>query len=116
EYGNDRRRLRISKLRGATYLGGNHDYAIRRGGIDLFPRLVAAEHHEDYPRDAISSGIASLDRMLGGGLTRGSSTLLVGPAGSGKSSIAALYATAAARRGQRCAIFAFDELRRTAIE
>ncbi|MBZ0235820.1 MAG: AAA family ATPase [Deltaproteobacteria bacterium] len=116
EYGNDRRRLRVSKLRGASYLGGNHDYAIRRGGIELFPRLVAADHHDDFPRESISSDVASLDQMLGGGLTRGSSTLLVGPAGSGKSSIAALYATAAARRGQRCAIFAFDELRRTAIE
>jgi circadian clock protein KaiC len=116
EYGNDRRRLRVTKLRGASYHGGNHDYAIRRGGIELFPRLVAAEHRGDYERALLSSGLTSLDAMLGGGLTRGTSTLLVGPAGSGKSGIASLYATAAARRGERAAIFGFDELRRTTIE
>jgi circadian clock protein KaiC len=116
EYGNDRRRLRVAKLRGASYLGGNHDYAIRRGGIELFPRLVAAEHRDDYERTILSSGIASLDAMLGGGLTQGTSTLLIGPAGSGKSSVASLYATAAARRGEKVAIFGFDELRRNTLE
>ncbi|HUQ06388.1 MAG TPA: ATPase domain-containing protein [Kofleriaceae bacterium] len=116
EYGNDRRRLRVAKLRGAQYLGGNHDYAIRRGGLEIFPRLVASEHHDDYERTILSSGLVSFDAMLGGGLTRGTSTLLVGPAGAGKSSVASLYATAAARRGEKVAIFGFDELRRTTLE
>lgn len=116
EYGGDRRRFRVAKLRGASYLGGNHDFVIRRGGLDVFPRLVAAEHHDAYERTQCSSGLASLDAMLGGGLTKGTSTLLVGPAGGGKSSVASLYATAAARRGERCVIFAFDELRRNTLE
>ena len=116
EFGGDRRRLRVMKLRGAEFQSGYHDFVIRHGGLDVFPRLVAAEHHTDYKRDAVSSGITELDTMLGGGLTRGTSTLIIGPAGVGKSAIAALYATAAARRGERAVIFAFDELRRTAIE
>jgi circadian clock protein KaiC len=116
DYGGDRRRLRIAKLRGAAFLSGYHDFTIVKGGALVFPRLVAAEHHVPYERTLISSGIASLDAMLGGGLTRGTSTLLMGPAGTGKSVIAALYATAAARRGERVVVFAFDELRRTTIE
>jgi circadian clock protein KaiC len=117
EYGADRRRFRVSKLRGASYIGGNHDFVIRRGGLEIFPRLVAADHGgEGYERTLLSSGVDSLDTMLGGGLTRGTSTLLVGPAGSGKSAIASLFAVAAAKRGQRCAIFGFDELRRTTLE
>ena len=116
EFGGDRRRLRIMKLRGAEFQSGYHDFAIRHGGLELFPRLVAAEHHADFARDRVSSGITELDTMLGGGVTRGTSTLIMGPAGSGKSSIASLYATAAARRGERAVIFTFDELRRTTIE
>lgn len=117
DYGGDRRRIRIAKLRGAQFLSGYHDFTIRRGGLDVFPRLVAAHHHDDrYERSVLSSGNDQLDAMLGGGMTRGASTLIMGPAGGGKSSIAALYATAAARRGERAVIFAFDELRRTAIE
>ena len=116
DYGGDRRRIRIAKLRGKAFISGYHDVSIRRGGLDVFPRLVAAEHQVDYERTQVSSGNAALDTMLGGGLARGTSTLILGPAGTGKSAIAALYATAAARRGERAAIFAFDELRRTAIE
>ena len=116
DYGGDRRRLRVSKLRGAQFLSGYHDFKIARGGLEVFPRLVAAEHHEQYERTSVSSGLGPLDAMLGGGLTRGTSTLFIGPAGSGKSAIASLYAVAAARRGERAAIFAFDELRRTTID
>ncbi|HWO25990.1 MAG TPA: ATPase domain-containing protein [Kofleriaceae bacterium] len=116
DYGGDRRRLRIAKLRGAAFVGGYHDFAIRRGGIEVYPRLVAADHHVPYERGAVSSGVTALDSMLGGGLTRGTSTLLMGPAGAGKSIIASLYAVAAARRGERAIILAFDELRRTTIE
>lgn len=116
DYGGDRRRLRIAKLRGATFVSGYHDFQILRGGLEVYPRLVAADHQGTYERSVVSSGNAPLDMMLGGGLTRGTSTLIIGPAGAGKSVIASLYATAAARRGERAAIFAFDELRRTTIE
>ena len=116
DYGGDRRRLRVAKLRGAEFISGFHDFTIRRGGLEVFPRLVASEHHATFERTSVSSGVAALDSMLGGGMTRGASTLIMGPAGTGKSAIASLYATAAARRGERAAIFAFDELRRTTIE
>jgi circadian clock protein KaiC len=116
DYGGDRRRLRITKLRGAPHVGGYHDFEIRRGGLQVFPRLVAAKHHTPYERSDLSSGVVALDSMLGGGLTKGTSTLIVGSAGTGKSILASLYATAAARRGERGIILAFDELRRTTIE
>jgi circadian clock protein KaiC len=116
EFGGDRRRLRVMKLRGAPFISGYHDFTIRKGGLDVFPRLVASAHHRDYSRDSVSSGIEGLDDMLGGGLTRGSSTLLIGPAGGGKSAIASLFATSAASRGEKAVLFVFDELRRTTIE
>jgi circadian clock protein KaiC len=116
DYGGDRRRLRIAKLRGAQFLSGYHDFNIKKGGLEVFPRLVAAAHHDTYARDAISSGNVALDTMLGGGITRGTSTLIMGPAGTGKSTIASMYAVTAARRGEPAVIFAFDELRRTTIE
>jgi circadian clock protein KaiC len=115
-YGGDRRRMRVRKLRGSEFISGYHDFTIQRGGLEVYPRLVAAEHHQDYERTLMSSSVPELDKMLGGGLTRGTSTLLLGPAGTGKSAIASLYAIAAARRGERAVIFAFDELRRTTIE
>jgi circadian clock protein KaiC len=115
EYGGDRRRLRIAKLRGLRFVGGNHDFVIKTGGVELFPRLVAADHRVEFKKATLSSGLAGLDAMLGGGLDRGTSTLLMGPAGTGKSAVAQQYATAAARRGEKVAIFAFDELRGVAI-
>ncbi len=115
EYGGDRRRMRISKLRGAAFRTGYHDVRIEHGGMKVFPRLVPSEHHAEFTRGSISSGNGSLDALLGGGIDRGTSTLLIGAAGSGKSTIAAQYITAAASRGERAAIFAFDELRATAI-
>lgn len=108
-YGAERRRMRIIKMRGASYRGGYHDFVIKRGGIEIFPRIVAAEHVTRVPSGQISSGVAGLDDLLGGGVDRGTSTLFVGPAGSGKSTLAVQYAVAAARRGEHAAIFMFDE-------
>lgn len=108
-YGAARRRLRVIKFRGTDYRGGYHDFAIRYGGLAVFPRLVATEHTTDFPRGRIQSGVTALDTLLGGGPDRGTSTLLMGPAGSGKSTIAVQYAVAAAARGEHAAIFAFDE-------
>jgi circadian clock protein KaiC len=112
-FGAARRRVRVVKFRGTEYRGGYHDFVIRKGGLDVFPRLVAVEHGEDFERGPIKSGIAALDQLLGGGPDRGTSTLLMGPAGSGKSTIAVQYAVAAAERGDHAAIFAFDESAQT---
>jgi circadian clock protein KaiC len=108
-YGAARRRLRVVKYRGSDYRGGYHDFAIRRGGLIIFPRLVAAEHSESFEQGAIPSGVTALDALLGGGPDRGTSTLLMGPAGSGKSTVAVNYAVAAVSRGDHAAIFSFDE-------
>src|SRR5262249_28418400 len=112
EYGIDRRRLRVVKLRAVRYRSGYHDFVIERGGTVVFPRLVAAEHHSPFPDDLASSGNVGLDALVGGGFDRGASTLLLGPAGSGKSAIASACALAAAERGERPALFLFDENRR----
>jgi circadian clock protein KaiC len=109
DYGAERRRLRVKKMRGIAFRGGYHDFTIKTGGIDVFPRLVAAEHHKEFLGELTSSGSAELDALLGGGLERGTSTLLIGGAGVGKSSIAVTYAVAAAGRGEQVAMFAFDE-------
>ncbi len=108
-YGAERRRLRIMKLRGLEYRGGYHDFVIRTGGLDVFPRLVASEHHQKFRRDPVPSGLPELDALLGGGPHRGTSLLLMGPSGCGKSAVAAQYAVAAAERGERVTVFAFDE-------
>ena len=109
EYGAERRRLRVMKMRGRAFRGGYHDFMIRTGGLEVFPRLVAAEHHRLYEAEPLKSGVAALDQLTGGGLHRGTSTLLMGPAGSGKSTIAAQYAVSAAERGERAVIYTFDE-------
>jgi circadian clock protein KaiC len=108
-YGAERRRLRVMKLRGTSYRGGYHDFCIKRGGLEVYPRLIAAEHLQPFDRSAIASGVARLDALLGGGPDRGTSTLLLGPAGSGKSTIAVQYAVAAASRGDHAVVFIFDE-------
>jgi circadian clock protein KaiC len=113
EYGGERRRLRIVKKRGIEFNGGYHDFVIRKGGLEIFPRLIAAEHHKAFIGDFTPSGIDDLDRMLGGGLERGTNTLLLGAAGVGKSSLALTYAIAAAERGEHAVFFAFDEGRGT---
>jgi circadian clock protein KaiC len=113
DYGAERRRLRVVKMRGIPFRGGYHDFRIEKGGLSVFPRLIAAEHHANFVREIASSGNAQLDRMLGGGLERGTNALLIGAAGVGKSSFALTYALAATARGERAAIFAFDEGRGT---
>jgi circadian clock protein KaiC len=116
EYGAERRRLRVIKLRGSRFRGGYHDFNIETGGIKVFQRLVASDHRKrDYVKECIASGVPALDALLGGGLDRGTSTLLLGPAGSGKSSLAAHFAAAAAARGERSAVFIFDEIFETYI-
>ena len=109
EYGADRRRLRVRKCRGVSFRGGYHDYAIRTGGLEVYPRLVAAEHRVSSPRAKLQSGITEIDALLGGGIEQGTSTLIVGAAGTGKSTLAAQFAAAAAARGEKSALYIFDE-------
>jgi circadian clock protein KaiC len=109
EYGKTRRQIEIMKLRGAAYREGFHDYAIVTGGVVVFPRLVAADSRSEQPPETVSSGIPELDALTGGGLDRGTSTLLIGPAGCGKTSIAVQWAATAAKRGEACAMFTFEE-------
>jgi circadian clock protein KaiC len=113
DYGAERRRMRVVKMRGIPFKGGFHDFTIEHGGLNVFPRLVAAEHHAEFAGGMMSSGNPELDTMLGGGLERGTNALLIGAAGVGKSSLALTYAIAAAQRGERAMIFAFDEGRGT---
>jgi circadian clock protein KaiC len=113
DYGGERRRLRVIKMRGIRFRGGFHDFTIETGGLRIFPRLVAAEHHRPFAGDLTSSGDAQLDRMLGGGLERGTNALFIGAAGVGKSSLALSYVIAAAQRGEHAVFFAFDEGRNT---
>jgi circadian clock protein KaiC len=115
EYGVMQRRLQVLKMRGKPFRPGYHDYTIVRGGLRVFPRLVAAEHQDDFAPAQIKSGIAALDALMGGGLDKGTSTLIMGPAGSGKSTLATQYAVAAAARGERAALFLFEESRKTLL-
>jgi circadian clock protein KaiC len=109
EYGAERRRLMVLKYRGVAMRGGYHDYVIRKGGIVVFPRLVARDHRITPPTGRLTSGVRAIDELLGGGLECGSSTLLVGAAGTGKSSLATQFAVQAASRGEHAAMFIFDE-------
>jgi circadian clock protein KaiC len=108
-YGTQRRRLRVIKLRGVDFRGGYHDFAIRRGGLVVFPRLVAAEHQQPFSRERMATGLPELDALLAGGLDRGTSTLFLGPAGTGKSALTTQIAVACAARGERVVHYAFDE-------
>lgn len=112
DYGKPRRRLRIHKLRGVKYREGFHDIAIETGGIVIYPRLIAGEHALPSDRTEVASGIGELDQMLGGGLDRGSSLLIMGPSGAGKSTLCSQYLEASARRGEHAVAFLFDETRR----
>jgi circadian clock protein KaiC len=116
EYGRARRRLFVTKVRGSNFREGYHDYEIARGGLVVYPRLVAAEHPETAGRTAFPSGVANLDAMLGGGLTTGSTTLMLGPAGVGKSTVAMQFAATALRAGLKAAVYAFDEALTTLID
>ena len=111
DYGASRRRLQVSKMRGVKFREGYHDYIIATGGLRVFPRIIAAEHRTTYHHDSVSSGIDSLDKLFGGGLDCGTTTLILGQAGTGKSSLAIQYAVNMAAQGERSAIFTFDETR-----
>jgi circadian clock protein KaiC len=101
--------MRVVKYRGVKFRGGYHDCTITTGGFNVFPRLVASEHRTQFLRDRLLSGIAELDQLLGGGIDKGTSTLVLGPAGTGKSLLAIVYAVAAVKRGEKAALFIFDE-------
>lgn len=109
DYGAERRRLRVVKYRGVRFRGGYHDFVIQRGGLLVFPRLVAREHRLISVHEKLPSGITELDDLLGGGIERGTSTLIEGAAGTGKSTLASAFVWAAAERGQNVAMFLFDE-------
>jgi len=108
-YGSERRRLRVKKMRGMGFRGGYHDFRIKTGGIETYPRLVAAEHHEVFQIESISSGVPEVDALLGGGIDRGTSTLMTGPAGTGKTTLALQIALAAAAAGKRTVVYLFEE-------
>jgi circadian clock protein KaiC len=108
-YGSERRRLRVIKYRAQAFRGGYHDFVIKTGGVQVFPRLVAAENRQQIERVPIMTGIAGLDSLLGGGIERGSSTVLIGPAGAGKSILTLQFVSEAVRQGGKAAMFIFDE-------
>lgn len=116
EYGRARRRMFVTKVRGANFRDGYHDYEIALGGVVVHPRLIAAEHHEAFRRELIPSGISNLDTMLAGGLSNGSTSLMLGPAGVGKSTVAMQFAVSAMKQGKRVAVFMFDEVLDTLID
>ena len=109
-YGGARRRLNVTKVRGATFRDGYHDYEIVSGGVVVHPRLVASEHHESFDRKIVSSGIENLDKIVNGGLPAGTTTLLMGPAGVGKSTIAMKFVSQILVEGGRAAVYTFDEV------
>ena len=109
EYGAERRRVRVIKYRGRRPRGGYHDFTIRTGGLEVYPRLVSAEHRTEFSREPLGTGVEGLDAILGGGVERGSSCLILGPAGTGKSLMALYFAINAIKRGERAALFVFDE-------
>lgn len=115
-YGVKRRRIEVRKLRGSRFREGFHDFSIETGGLVVYPRLIASEHKPGFAADTISSGIKELDLLLGGGIDRGTSTLLMGPAGAGKSTVAAQYAFTAAQRGESSVYFGFDESLATLLQ
>ncbi|ONG46621.1 circadian clock protein KaiC [Pseudoroseomonas deserti] len=109
DFGPARRRMQVQKMRGSDFRAGYHDLVIRQGGLDIFPRLVAAEHHAPFKGDPVPSGLPELDALLGGGPLRGTCTLITGPAGAGKTTIALQYIAAAGARGERSVLYEFDE-------
>ncbi|MBV9931042.1 MAG: circadian clock protein KaiC [Alphaproteobacteria bacterium] len=109
EYGSERRRLKVVKYRGQRYRGGYHDFVIDTGGIRVFPRLISAEHRRPFERELLTTNSPELNALLGGGIERGSSTLILGPAGTGKSLYTLGFVAGAVQRGECAAMFVFDE-------
>jgi circadian clock protein KaiC len=116
DFGIKRRRVEVRKLRGSAYREGFHDYTIETGGISVYPRLIASEHKPGFERKAVPSGIKELDDLCRGGIDTGTSTLFIGPAGCGKSTIALRYAVSSAERGEKAVIFTFDEALATLLD
>lgn len=109
DFGAARRRLQVQKLRGVDFIAGFHDLTIRKGGLEVYPRLIASTHHSVFNAETVASGVNELDELLAGGPLRGTSTLVTGPAGSGKTTISLAYLSAACQRGEKCTIYEFDE-------
>jgi circadian clock protein KaiC len=116
EYGDTRRQIQIVKMRGVGFRDGRHDFVIKTGGLAVYPRLSAAEHDKNYPRESVKSGVQELDALLGGGLDRGTSTLVMGPAGCGKTTLSSQFLIAALRRGDSVECFLFEESISTFLE
>jgi circadian clock protein KaiC len=116
EYGAERRRARVTKLRGQQFRGGYHDFTIQTGGLAIYPRLVASEHPQVEVEAIVTSGNTEIDLLLGGGLDAGTCTLIMGPTGVGKTVLTTEMAVAAARRGERAMLFLFDERIRTFVD
>lgn len=108
-YGKARRKIQVVKMRGVKFNAGFHDFNLTEGGLEIYPRLIASDHLTSFKKESCSSGVKELDELLAGGLDRGTTTLIMGPAGCGKSSLSALYAVTAAERGEKAVIFTFDE-------
>lgn len=115
EYGTERRRLRVVKMRGVKYRGGYHDFTIETGGVAVFPRLIAAEHHTKFSESLVSTGLERFDQMLGGGIAMGTNVLFNGPSGVGKTTTALKCALSAIARGEKAKYFLFDEGRATML-
>jgi circadian clock protein KaiC len=115
DYGISRRQLNVQKIRGVNFREGNHDFIIQMGGLVIFPRLVAAEHHISFKRETFPSDVNELDALLGGGLDRGTSNMFMGPPGTGKSTLALKFILAAAKRGEKLLFFTFDETKGTLL-
>lgn len=109
EFGDERRRLNVVKVRGVKFLGGHHDYVIQRGGLKVFPRMVSANNMKKHISGKVLSELPEFDKLLGGGIDSGTSNLFMGPAGTGKSSLALQYAMAACNRGEHVAVYSFEE-------
>ncbi|WP_312406907.1 ATPase domain-containing protein [Rhizobium sp.] len=116
DFGAARRRMQVQKLRGVDFVAGFHDFTIKTGGVEIYPRLIASSHHSEFSGEVTPSGVPELDNLLAGGPRRGTSVLLTGPAGCGKTTIALQYIYAACERGEPCVIYEFDERIGTLIE
>jgi len=116
DYGRARRRLFVTKIRSSSFREGYHDYELVKGGVVVHPRLVAAEHHDRFSEETFPSGSKNLDQLFGGGISAGTTTLLIGPAGVGKSTVSMLYVVEALKRGIKASVYAFDEVLGTMLE